>query len=837
MLQSPSPTNETGRHLAVLLEDIPHIRLLNTGEATHTRGGRLDLTLVSSDLAADAIWQVHPTLTSNHFATLTSLPVAPPRWNIRRADWSRFQTSLDEWWADYQPPDDLHQQERDLTAAIQTAATTAIPMCAPSRRHRTDWWYYNDEVREYNHRVNLHWKLYKKRPNPNNLRLLQEVVARARQVSLRAKEDKWLEWCATFSQHTSLGQMWRSVRTASGAAPPRPAAHPHPQQEAERLATIFTSRGSSDQLPLHTRRTQQQLQPHRDEAVREAMEVADMTDRPFSLQELQQAKRRGRDTATGADGVPYSMQVIRAGWGCRAVSYAQHLMDSGVPDHEARQVEVGRLPPAWKEADIQPIPKPREPSKLRPISLLSCLAKTAEKMVLARLQWYIGPSHPHIFGYNRGVSTADSILALMTHINHRPTVAVFIDLEKAFELASPHAILDALVKKGVLGRMLAWLRDFLQHRRGRVRFQGHKSSFQEMENGTPQGSILSPLLFNLLMEQLVALPFHTSTVLLSYADDLALMVTRRGNKLRKTQQALDLISEKCQDLGLKISAEKTRAMMLKVADPAWQLRVQGIDLAWTNSYQYLGVWVDKRLSFTAHAAYLRERTQARLNMMRAMTRPTAGATFSVLCLYYVQAVRSLVDYSALVLLALSPNQQERLELPASKSQCITKEIQQHALMAIAQATEPDSAVYYTDGSVDPDSGRTGAAAITRGTELCERTSNHCSTLQTELVAIQLALEHAHHRQEHTVMLHTDSRAGLQALQQPHPKDNVGLITTILGILQSIAAQGRQVKLNWIPSHVGVRGNESADAAAKRAAGGPQQHVPIITNTCSTSINS
>ncbi|KAK3889194.1 hypothetical protein Pcinc_006765 [Petrolisthes cinctipes] len=662
MLQSPSPTNETGRHLAVLLEDIPHIRLLNTGEATHTRGGRLDLTLVSSDLAADAIWQVHPTLTSNHFATLTSLPVAPPRWNIRRADWSRFQTSLDEWWADYQPPDDLHQQDRDLTAAIQTAATTAIPMCAPSRRHRTDWWYYNDEVREYNHRVNLHWKLYKKRPNPNNLRLLQEVVARARQVSLRAKEDKWLEWCATFSQHTSLGQMWRSVRTASGAAPPRPAAHPHPQQEAERLATIFTSRGSSDQLPLHTRRTQQQLQPHRDEAVREAMEVADMTDRPFSLQELQQAKRRGRDTATGADGVPYSMQVIRAGWGCRAVSYAQRLMDSGVPDHEARQVEVGRLPPAWKEADIQPIPKPREPSKLRPISLLSCLAKTAEKMVLARLQWYIGPSHPHIFGYNRGVSTADSILALMTHINHRPTVAVFIDLKKAFELASPHAILDALVKKGVLGRMLAWLRDFLQHRRGRVRFQGHKSSFQEMENGTPQGSILSPLLFNLLMEQLVALPFHTSTVLLSYADDLTLMVTRRGNKLRKTQQALDLISEKCQDLGLKISAEKTRAMMLKVADPAWQLRVQGIDLAWTNSYQYLGVWVDKRLSFTAHAAYLRERTQARLNMMRAMTRPTAGATFSVLCLYYVQAVRSLVDYSALVLLALSPNQQERLEV-------------------------------------------------------------------------------------------------------------------------------------------------------------------------------
>lgn len=148
-------------------------------------------------------------------------------------------------------------------------------------------------------------------------------------------------------------------------------------------------------------------------------------------------------------------------------------------------------------------------------------------------------------------------------------------------------------------------------------------------------------------------------------------------------------------------------------------------------------------------------------------------------------------------------------------------------MAMAQVTEPDSAVYYTDGSVDPDSGRTGAAAITSGTELSERTSDHCSTLQTELVAIQLALEHAQHRREATVVLHTDSRTGLQTLQQQHPTDNVALVTAILGSLQSLAAQGRRVRLNWIPSHVGVRGNEAADEAARRAAGGPRvtRHVP------------
>ena len=167
------------------------------------------------------------------------------------------------------------------------------------------------------------------------------------------------------------------------------------------------------------------------------------------------------------------------------------------------------------------------------------------------------------------------------------------------------------------------------------------------------------------------------------------------------------------------------------------------------------------------------------------------------------------------------------QLPASKALCTTQELRQHALMAMARVTEPDSVVYYTDGSVDPESGRTGAAVVTGGTAMSWRTSDHCSTLQTELVAILHALEHAHHRREAVVVIHTDSRTGLQVLQQPRPADNVHLTTAILGSLQSLAAQGKRVRLNWIPSHVGIRGNEAADEAAKRAARGPSvtRNVP------------
>ena len=117
-------------------------------------------------------------------------------------------------------------------------------------------------------------------------------------------------------------------------------------------------------------------------------------------------------------------------------------------------------------------------TKLRYVSLFSCTAKTDERMVLAQLQWCVGPFHPHVFGFICGMSTADS--TLLTQTNHRLTVVVFLNLEKAFELDSPHAILEALLSKGVRGRLLVWLRDYLQHPCARVKHQGRVSQGIEL---------------------------------------------------------------------------------------------------------------------------------------------------------------------------------------------------------------------------------------------------------------------------------------------------------------------------------------------------------------------
>lgn len=145
-----------------------------------------------------------PTLTSDHYATFTTCTVAPPvpprhtppQWNIRRADRAKFLSSLDEWRVPFEPLGNLHKQKRDLTAAIHRAADAAIPRNSLGCRHRSNWRFYNEEAQ---HRVNVHRKLYKQRQNPTNLRLLQDLVTRARQVSQRDREAKWLELCASFN--------------------------------------------------------------------------------------------------------------------------------------------------------------------------------------------------------------------------------------------------------------------------------------------------------------------------------------------------------------------------------------------------------------------------------------------------------------------------------------------------------------------------------------------------------------------------------------------------------------------------------------------------------------
>ncbi|XP_076056856.1 uncharacterized protein LOC143034540 [Oratosquilla oratoria] len=174
------------------------------------------------------------------------------------------------------------------------------------------------------------------------------------------------------------------------------------------------------------------------------------------------------------------------------------------------------------------------------------------------------------------------------------------------------------------------------------------------------------------------------------------------------------------------------------------------------------------------------------------------------------------------------------QLPHAKNHCSLAELRDAARTAIKATEAQDGFVCYTDGTVDPENGITGAGVYSATYTAAWRTSDHCSTLQTEPVAMQKALEYSSQLQG-PVVIHTDSLAVTQVLQKKDIPTNINIITTILYLLQLHNRQNRPVIINWIPSHIGVHGNERADELAKTT--GYHPHIEIQVQPSTTLIKS
>ncbi|XP_063590519.1 uncharacterized protein LOC134767451 [Penaeus indicus] len=121
--------------------------------------------------------------------------------------------------------------------------------------------------------------------------------------------------------------------------------------------------------------------------------------------------------------------------------------------------------------------------------------------------------------------------------------------------------------------------------------------------------------------------------------------------------------------------------------------------------------------------------------------------------------------------------------------------------------------------------RAGSGFIHKDKVFKTRIRDGSSTLQAELYAIKAALTHALLLQESHVYILTDSLAALQVLQKESVSDNIALTTAIHFKITQLKDQEKSVSFMWIPSHVGIKGNEAADKAAKDSL--QQHHLKLI----------
>ncbi|XP_043211169.1 uncharacterized protein LOC122375739 [Amphibalanus amphitrite] len=145
---------------------------------------------------------------------------------------------------------------------------------------------------------------------------------------------------------------------------------------------------------------------------------------------------------------------------------------------------------------------------------------------------------------------------------------------------------------------------------------------------------------------------------------------------------------------------------------------------------------------------------------------------------------------------------------------------------------------WTDGSVVGGTSSGGAGALIvypddETVELREAAGSLCSSFRAELVALRAALRHLHEHPVHTgdpIVLCTDSQAALAKLRGGPSEQESPMGAEIWRLLTDLASGGRPLRLQWVPSHCGIPGNERADALAGEASALPQEEAPVDVRT-------
>ena len=606
------------------------------------------------------------------------------------------------------------------------------------------------------------------------------------------------------------------------------------------------------------------------------------------------------------------------------------------------------FPEKWRNDIIVPILKSgKDPSKAvsyRPISLTSCLCKLLEKMVNHRLSFYMKENKilsPTQFGSQSERSTIDPLCQLEDHIRRgferkQITVAIFFDIQKAYNTTWRYSILKSLHDHNMRGHLPSFIQNFLSERSFQVRIDDTYSDIYKLDNGVPQGSVLSGNIFILALNDITKqLPSGIRNSL--YIDDFAIYYTASNlqHAERMLNTAIKKIDSWAASVGFQFSIEKTQAIMF-YKNIRWkkgediELKIRDYIIPISQSIKFLGLVFDTHLNWKAHVAYTKGKCKNALNLLKRLSHTTWGADRKTLMMLYKATILSIIDYgseiygsaSEATLKALNPIQNEGIRICTGafkSSPCTSLQVESgepplalhrdlitlRTAIRIRASDSPTKKLFegrdifinnhvppfpiranryfetsninviyppvlklpppwtmfkiktcthlcylskryaytpahykqhtiehikhkgihysiYTDGSKSPSG--VGFATIHKNKIIQLSLPEYSSVFTAELSALWYAADVIKKLPKQKFVIFTDSKSAIEALKCYNPKNS--LVKEVRYKFHRLYASGFDVEICWIPSHIGIEGNEAADRAAKEAVRKPKAKLKI-----------
>lgn len=643
----------------------------STGKLSH-----IDITLVSKCIAVKCDWSVlMDRWGSDHFPIMIKMGVNihkcsrnfTPKWSFKRVNWEQFALTCEEYIMEPDISDSVDNVYDRFVDQLTCAANKTVPKTKPPKGNRNPvpWWneLCDQAIRARNKACN---RLQRSR-HPDDFIHYKKMCALARKTVKQAKRDDWYKFCSTINSGSDTASVWNKIGKISHSKiyrslPTLKIDNDHVITDLDKanvLADTFAAVSSNNG---HT----PEFQKIKDKKEAEFCfkdSTDNLLDEPFTIDELDEAIDSAKCTSPGKDNI--SMQMVK------------HLPIS------AKKFlliifnyiwHVSQCPGAWKEAILTPILKPGKdasnPSSYRPIALTSTLCKTMERMVNKRLVWFLESRNlldSIQSGFRKNRRTTDHLVALESAINKgfsnsESTVAVFLDISKAYDMVWRRGAVIKLQVIGIRGKMVKWIDNFLSNRTIQVRVAGVLSSVRILDNGVPQGSVISPLIFNIMVNDI---PSAVKCRISQFADDIALWLTGKNIKFitGQMQQNIDGLVAWCKQWGFQLSAPKTVGVLFtqKKSIPKISLKLDGVDIKFEPYAKFLGLFFDQRLTWKKHIEYVVGKCKARINLLRCVSSLNWGVDGKIMYNLYCALIRSVVDYGCESLASASKSVLSKLD--------------------------------------------------------------------------------------------------------------------------------------------------------------------------------
>ena len=335
-------------------------------------------------------------------------------------------------------------------------------------------------------------------------------------------------------------------------------------------------------------------------------------------------------------------------------------------------------PVEWRKAEIiMLLKKGKDPKKVdsyRPIALTSAIAKVAEYMVNERLTNFLEFNKllsPDQAGFRQHRSTTDQAAAFSQSVKEKlddgkSTLAVLVDYKAAFDTVWRQMVIQKLQLANAPNNMVRWIKSFLSQRLIRVNINGSKSRFREPRRGVPQGTVTSPMLFNVLINDLPeALKAVPEIKVKMFADDVIIWTSGYDtNDMEITMnKALRILQNWVTENELTVNTSKTTYdfFTLKRTVPDFQLHLGDKKIEHKPNSVYLGITMDPKMTGTGHLENIAQKAQKRLSLLHRVAGTQWGASTQVLTTTYKTYVRPVLEYGAEVFITASDKARASLD--------------------------------------------------------------------------------------------------------------------------------------------------------------------------------